>query len=655
VKTHPLRTAVRVLAAAVIVGVGVAGSATGAGADVGSGDLYINQFDGGGPSAGGRNSIEVTWSGQPAQPRIEVSENGQPVKLESGVTRLTRDRGIVFVIDSGKGMDHGNVLPQVRDTIMTQARAFPDLEYAVVQAGDRADVRTEFTREPARLQSALAAVGPTSGSSVWQSVKVAAAMFDDRTRLQPNIVLVTADDDTVSPLAGAVARSAVLANGTQVQTVAYGGPSSQLTDPEPYNQLEAIYGATVELQPDREQLLAELRSAVSNVAERQYRVSWVSTAPAGQPLRVEVTVGDHHDAIDVLAGRGIYRGYQQLHPELSSSRFSLPLIDSPLIFGLGLVLVLVGVAGAAYAITTSLVKDNLSNVLQPYSDAYKMMEGDTEDEGNGSAMVAKSALLQKAVAFTEQVAEQQGLLTRAEGALERANLPLRAGEALFAYVVIVVAATLVPLVLMRNVVPAIICGVLGAMLPLVTVSQIATRRRKSFLGQLPDTLSLLSGTLKAGYSLMQGVESVSKEVSEPMGLELRRVVTESRLGRPLEESLEASADRMDSPDFAWAVMAIRIQREVGGNLAELLMTVSDTMVARERLRRDVASLTAEGRVSAYMLAAMPPCLAGVMYVLNKEYVTTLFTDGLGIAMVILASISMVVGFLWMRKIITIEI
>jgi tight adherence protein B len=102
-------------------------------------------------------------------------------------------------------------------------------------------------------------------------------------------------------------------------------------------------------------------------------------------------------------------------------------------------------------------------------------------------------------------------------------------------------------------------------------------------------------------------------------------------------------------------MAIRIQREVGGNLAELLLTVADTMVQRERLRRDVAALTAEGRVSAYMLAAMPPILTGVMYLMNKEYVTTLFTDGLGIGMVIAASVSMVIGFLWMKKIITITI
>jgi len=140
-----------------------------------------------------------------------------------------------------------------------------------------------------------------------------------------------------------------------------------------------------------------------------------------------------------------------------------------------------------------------------------------------------------------------------------------------------------------------------------------------------------------------------------MGLELRRVVTEARLGRPLEEALEASADRMGSPDFAWAVMAIRIQREVGGNLSELLMTVADTMVQRERLRRDVASLTAEGRMSAIVLGCLPAGLGVIMYILNPKYVGVLFTDPVGIGMLVTAIVSMIIGFLWMRKIINIEI
>jgi tight adherence protein B len=112
---------------------------------------------------------------------------------------------------------------------------------------------------------------------------------------------------------------------------------------------------------------------------------------------------------------------------------------------------------------------------------------------------------------------------------------------------------------------------------------------------------------------------------------------------------------MNSPDFSWAVMAIRIQREVGGNLAELLLTVADTMTQRERLRRDVAALTAEGKVSAIVLGILPLGLAGTMYVINKEYISTLFTTRMGNFMLGYAIVSCLFGFWWMKKTIEIEI
>jgi len=148
---------------------------------------------------------------------------------------------------------------------------------------------------------------------------------------------------------------------------------------------------------------------------------------------------------------------------------------------------------------------------------------------------------------------------------------------------------------------------------------------------------------------------VSQEVAEPMGRELRRVVTEARLGRPLEESLEAVAERMDSKDFAWAVMAIRIQREVGGNLSELLMTVAETMTQRERLRRDVKSLTAEGRISAYVLAVLPVALGIAMFVINPEYMTVLFDENIGRIMLGGGALLMIGGFLWMQAIVKIDV
>jgi tight adherence protein B len=256
--------------------------------------------------------------------------------------------------------------------------------------------------------------------------------------------------------------------------------------------------------------------------------------------------------------------------------------------------------------------------------------------------------------MTEDFAERQGFLEKVSSMLERADLPLRAAEALFFYIAGVILIALMGF-LGIGLMGGLMLGVLAALLPLAVVSFLAGRRAKQFVNQLPDTLQLLSGSLRAGYSLMQGVEAVSQEVDEPMGKELRRVVTEARLGRELEESLDAVAERMSSPDFEWAVMAIRIQREVGGNLAELLLTVSETMVQRDRLRRDVASLTAEGKISAIILGLLPVGLGLFMWGANPAYMAPLGTTGLGQIMLGLSFVSVLIGFVWMKKTITIEI
>ena len=337
---------------------------------------------------------------------------------------------------------------------------------------------------------------------------------------------------------------------------------------------------------------------------------------------------------------------------MKTSSGGISFLQGPL--GLILLVLVVGVAAIALAFGVIMIfvkEDRLSSVLRPYDDAMARSEGESVQPTG----MAHTAIIQRAVALTEQVAEQRGVLTRAEAALERANLPLRAGEALFFYAAVVVVATLLALVALGSVILGLVVGFVAAIAPIAVVNFMAARRRKKFMGQLPDMLSLLAGTLRAGYSLMQGVEAVSQEVSEPMGLELRRVVTEARLGRPLEEALDGVGERMGSPDFAWAVMAIRIQREVGGNLSELLLTVAETMIQRERLRRDVASLTAEGRMSAYILIALPVGLGVIMTFMNKEYTSKLYNTTLGNVLLGAAIISAVIGYVWMRKIINIRI
>ena len=139
----------------------------------------------------------------------------------------------------------------------------------------------------------------------------------------------------------------------------------------------------------------------------------------------------------------------------------------------------------------------------------------------------------------------------------------------------------------------------------------------------------MSGSLSAGLSLAQSVDTVVREGTEPIAGEFRRVLVETRLGVALEDALEGVAERFESKDFDWVVMAIRIQREVGGNLAELLDTVAATMREREYLRRQVAALAAEGKLSAYVLGGLPPLFMVYLLLTNRDYVMPMFTEPLG--------------------------
>ena len=152
----------------------------------------------------------------------------------------------------------------------------------------------------------------------------------------------------------------------------------------------------------------------------------------------------------------------------------------------------------------------------------------------------------------------------------------------------------------------------------VAVQTVARRERVKFENQLPDTLNLLSTSLRAGYSLLQALEAVASEAPEPTGREFGRAINETRLGRSPVDSLKDVAERMESVDFDWAVLAISIQREVGGNLAEVLQTAAETMLHRNRLRREMKALTAEGRISAIVLSALPILLFAFLFLSNPD-------------------------------------
>jgi tight adherence protein B len=177
----------------------------------------------------------------------------------------------------------------------------------------------------------------------------------------------------------------------------------------------------------------------------------------------------------------------------------------------------------------------------------------------------------------------------------------------------------------------------------------------AFQDRLPDSLQLLSGSLSSGFSLAQALDAVVREGAEPVATEFGRALAESRLGVPVEDTLDRVAERMSSKDFAWVVMAIRIQHDVGGNLAEVLATTAAMMRERAKIKRLVSALAAEGVLSAYILVALPVLMAAFLFSFRRSYFSILYTDPAGVALLVLATGLVIAGALWMRNLVRIDV
>jgi tight adherence protein B len=293
-------------------------------------------------------------------------------------------------------------------------------------------------------------------------------------------------------------------------------------------------------------------------------------------------------------------------------------------------------------------EERMVDRLERYSSPAKTV-------ADPSDTFVETPIVQQAVDLTGRLADRMRLLDWLENTLEQGDLPIRAPEALFFFVAGVLLAFLLFLVIAPTFFAAFFFTLLASSVPLVLLFRARAKRKKAFDEQLPSTLQLLAGAMRSGFSLLQALEASAAETGDPMRRELTRVLTETRLGRSLEDALDDCAARIDSLDLSWAVMAIRIQREVGGNLAELLDNVSDTMTQRDRLRSELRSLTAEGRYSGMILGLMPLFFAGVLYSLNPEFMKPLFEDVAGLMVLGSTFVLSGLGFLWIRKIMNIEV
>jgi tight adherence protein B len=243
--------------------------------------------------------------------------------------------------------------------------------------------------------------------------------------------------------------------------------------------------------------------------------------------------------------------------------------------------------------------------------------------------------------------------------LSQADIKMKSGEYLALLVILVVLIGLFGYFLgNRSIVLAIAGGVLGFFLPGMYVNSQKRRRLVRFNDQLSDMLNLVVNGLRAGYSTMQAMESVSKELPSPISDEFRRVVQEMQLGVSMEKALENLLRRIPSDDLDLIITAINVQREVGGNLAEILDTISYTIRERVRIKGEIRVLTTQVMYSGRFLAFMPLIVIGILYLVNRPYMMEFFKESSGICGYIALGVSLVLiilGYIAMNKLADIEV
>lgn len=242
--------------------------------------------------------------------------------------------------------------------------------------------------------------------------------------------------------------------------------------------------------------------------------------------------------------------------------------------------------------------------------------------------------------------------------LARADLKLKPGEYIALYVIAIVGLGMIAFLLGgREPLSALIGGAIGAFLPGAYVRSQQSKRLKRFNDQLPDMLSLMVNGLRAGFSVMQAMEAVSKEMPPPISDEFRRVVQEMQLGVPMEKALANLLRRIPSEDLDFVVTSINVQREVGGNLAEIMDIISYTIRERIRIKGEIQVLTAQVRYSGKILSLMPIGLLLILYFLNRNYIMDMFKPDptCGIIALSVAGLLILIGYTVMNKIAQIEV
>jgi tight adherence protein B len=594
--------------------------------------VKVSGFD-----AGGYPSIKVNVvTSKQTSTAPQLLENGQRVTLSSA-QNLGRAKSVVLAVDrsqSMKGKPLADAASAARSFILAKP---PGDRIAISTFATTPQMVTGFSTSTIDADIALRTipVDKVQGTTLYDALVLSAQKLAGERFPSRVIIVVTDGNETRSRASLKDAITAVQQAGAAVYVVAI--ESAKFT-PGPLKELATETGGTYYGAASSEALAGVYRSIAAELG-RTWRLEYATAGRPGETLKLSAHTQGSSSLIRIkLPGGASPQGSEP-------SRFLPEVFYSPI--GTQLIALMSGLIvllGASLAMTT--VKGaRLRRRLAPH--------------------IATTADVRKAKVERERLAIASGLFRATEGAfshwrfwtrlerlVERSDLPVRTVEVAYLMVGFALVTGLLATLLGLGTLILLSTLAAGGFLPLGYVWLKASRRLKAFENQLPDVLITLAAALKAGHSFKAGLQTIVDEGNVPASKEFHRVLSEARLGRPLNDALTDMSVRLGSKNFDFVITAVGIQQQVGGSLAGLIDMVADTVRQRQQFVRKIKGLTAMGRAGAYVLVGLPFFMAAVITFMNPEYMDPLYNTSTGHKLIYTGLGSMVLGSALLKKIVS---
>jgi tight adherence protein B len=579
-------------------------------------------------------AIFVSESPSVAAP--EVTENGQPV-ADLVATNLGRAKSIALLLDRSQSMAGKPLADAVEAARAFIAAKPPEDRIAVTTFATQPVVLTGFQTSTTDADSALRTidVDPVRGTTLYDALVVSANSLASETYLGRVVIVVTDGNETRSKASLEDAIAAAQNAGASVYVV---GIESRLFNPEPLQQLAEETGGNYYGAASSE-ALDEVYQSIAEELSRTWRLEYVTAAlPSEKVSLMAEAAGETATARLVAPGAPVVKRTPAVEGRLPEQFFGSAWGQAAFALVVGL-LVLIACGFLFAAPKGAWLKGRLDPHLATRRRAVKASGGRERVQFAAGLFHATEATLGKFKPWK-----------RLHRMLERADLPLRTAEFVYIIAGAGLLGSLVTAGFTRSA-PFILAGLGAGIVPYLFVGFKARKRVKAFENQLPDLLVTMAAGLKAGHSFRQALQSVVDEDQPPASKELKRVLTETRLGRPMDEALVDMAQRIGSKNFEFVITAVAIQRQVGGSLASLFDMVADTVRNRQQFAKKIKGLTAMGRASAYVLIGLPFFVAGLLTLLNPDYMRPLWHTGTGHKLIMVMFVMMTFGSLILRKIV----